>query len=318
MRAVGTEAFEFFRVPASLYRPGDIIEEDLYFLYQGQYVLYRLKNLVWKEDDNQRLREVDIQDLFMKFLSKRDHQKFLEVHLAKVLDAPQVPVSQKAKLLYQTSQSLVEEIFEAPGSSENIKRSMKSIKNTIDFLGKGKENFFELMSLATSNFSEYSHALHTAAYSIAMAHQMGIKSFNQISAIGTAALLHDIGKSRVARSILDKPGPLTADERALVEQHPQFSYEIVKESRSIPEVAELIILQHHERPNGKGYPHGMSQEIHAFSKLVALGDVFDSLTSDRVYQKAMKPLDAIEFLRGDLKEEYDQNLLIDFIRMLKK
>ncbi len=309
----------FFKVPSMLYRPGDIIEEDLYFFYQGQHVLYRLKNLVWKEEDEARLKEAKLDELFIKFRDKQEHTKFVEEHLAKVLESPSVPEKKKAQLLYRTSVSMLEDLFQSPNSAENIKRSMKSVKNSIHFLTKDKSNFFELMSLASSDFSEYSHALHTAAYAICLANQMGIKSFNQISSIGTASMLHDIGKSKIDRSLLNKVEPLTPAEHEILKKHVQYSYELVHESRSIPEVSELIILQHHERPRGDGYPKALKEgEIHEFSKIVALADCFDQMTSDRPFAKAKRPIEVIELLKSDLKSDYDQNLLLDFIKMLKR
>lgn len=315
-RPEGAEVF--FKVPASLYRPGEIIEEDLYFLYQGQYVLYRLKNLIWKEEDDKRLKEFKLEDLYMKFSGKQDYAQFIETHLSKVLDDRRIPEKKKAELLYSTSTTLVQDLFSASGSSENFKRSLKTVKNTIHFLGKEKENFFHLMGMATKDFSEYSHAVHTAAYAIALAGQLGIKAFNQISALGTAAMLHDIGKTKIDRHIVNKKGPLDEAERIEIEKHPVYSFEIVKSSRSVPDLSETVILQHHERPNGRGYPYHLKDEIHLFSKILSIADCFDSLTSDRNHQASIKPLEAIERMRTDLKDEYDQKLLVEFIRMLKR
>jgi len=321
LRAAGTQqerAESYFKVPSSLYRPGDMIEEDLFFLYQGQFVLYRLKNLVWKIEDEKRLVEFQMTDLYMRFKDKRDHQKFLESNLSKILDSKMIPEVKKAEILYESSISLAEAIFSSPKSAETLKRSMKSIKNTIHFLSKDRSNFFGLMSMASKDFSEFSHAVNTAAYSISLANQMGIKNFNQISCVGIAAMLHDLGKSKVDKAILEKPGKLTDEERMEVEKHPRYSYEIVHESRSIPDISELIVLQHHERPKGRGYPSNMNDDIHVFTKIVALSDCFDSLTSDRNYQSAIKPVNAIELLRMELKEDYDQDLVVEFIKMLKR
>jgi HD-GYP domain-containing protein (c-di-GMP phosphodiesterase class II) len=308
----------YYRIPLQLYAPGDLIEDDIYFSYQGQYVLYRLKNLPWKKEDFDRLTEAQIENLYMRFETKRDHEKFLQKNLSKVLESNHISEPEKSNILYQTSLSLVEEIFEDPHSVESLRRSMSSVKSTIHHLNRSDSHFFSLMEFATSNFSEYSHALHTTAYSLRLAQTMGVKAYNDLAAIGVASLLHDIGKSRIPREILDKPSALSEDELKLVQLHPQFSYELVHDSRSVPELSERIILQHHERPTGKGYPRGLTDDIHYFSKIVALADCFDSLTSDRHFQAAIKPMQAVERLRGDLKDDYDQKLLVGFIQMLKR
>ncbi len=308
----------YFQVPTDLYHEGDLLEEDLYFLYQGNYLLYRLKNLPWKKEDRKRLDEFGVTHLYIRCPSEKEHQRFLESHLSKILSEDRISVKEKAKILYSTSLSLVEEIYERPSSQDHLRRSMESIRHSIDYLSKDKSNFFELMSLAQTDFSEYTHALHTSAYAIALAQQVGIRAFNQISAIGIGSILHDIGKVKIDKKILAKEGKLNEAEREEVEKHSQYSYEIVHRSGTVPQLSELIILQHHERENGKGYPNRLTTEVHAFSKIVAVCDCFDLLTSERSYQAAMKPVDAIEYMRKEMKDELDQKLIVEFIRMLKR
>jgi putative nucleotidyltransferase with HDIG domain len=312
-------SLKFYKIPAGLYHPGDLIEEDLYFLYQGNYLLYRLKNLSWKAEDRIKLSEFGVDDLYIKCPSERNHYYFLETHLNKILDEPTISIQEKSNILYSTAVSVVQEVFDRPDQPENLKRSMSTVKHSIDYLSQDKAHFFELMSLARSDFSEYTHAIHVSAYAITLAKQVGIKAFNHVSALGIAAILHDIGKTKIDAKIINKGTSLTDDERHEVERHPQLSYEIVHRLGSIPELSESIILQHHERPNGKGYPHGLVEnEIHALSKILSLCDCFDSMTSERSYQKSLTPLQAIETLRTQHKEDYDQQLIVEFIRMLKR
>lgn len=308
----------YFKIPFNIYKPGDLIEEDLYFRYDGKYLLYRLKNLSWKKSDQQQLAEFGIRDLYIQCPSERTHQRFLENNLHRILDEPHIPAREKAEALYSTSISIVEEIFERPQSPETVKRSIGSVKHSIDYLNKDKSHFFELMNLAKKDFSEYTHALHTAAYAITLAKQLGIKAFNQISSLGIGSILHDIGKVKINSALLDKQEALTPEELKEVEKHSQYGYEMIHRLGMVPELSEVIILQHHERPTGRGYPHGISDEIHLLSKIVSLCDCFDLLTSERSYRKALKPIDAIDYLRTEVRDEYDQNLLTSFIAMLKK
>lgn len=309
---------QYFRVPVNLYQPGDLVEEDVYFLYQGNYLLYRLKNLIWKSEDQSKLSEFEVEHLYIRCETERDRNRFLEKKLKALLDQPGIPDQEKAELVYHTSKSLLEELFERPDSPETLRRSLNSVQNSISFLSKDKKNFFDLMSCATSHFSEFSHGLHVSAYAIALAKQAGIRAFNQISAIGIAAILHDIGKSKISREILEKPDRLDAEERKLIERHPVFSFEIVHKAGITPALSEMIILQHHEKPDGRGYPSGISNDLHQFTRIVSLCDSFDLLTSDRPYKKAVSPVEAIDFLRQTAKDEMDHKLLVDFIRMLRR
>lgn len=318
-RGVDESSFKFFRVPSNLYQPGDLIEEDLYFLYQGNYILYRLKNLPWKVEDRLKLNEFGVSELYIRCPSEKGHHYFLENHLTRILDEPDISSKEKAQILYQTSLTVVQDVFERPDNPDHMRRSIKAVKNSIDFISKDKSNFFELMNLAQKDFSEYTHALQTAAYAITLARQVGIKTYNHISALGIGSILHDIGKVKIDRRILSKPTALTDAERTIVEMHPELGYEMVHQLGTIPEISEQIILQHHERPKGDGYPRKLKDsEINVLAKVVALCDCFDSLTSDRTFQKAQTPLEAVEFLKGKGSDLYDQKLLIEFIRMLKR
>ncbi len=319
-RSQGSQLLEstYYRVPINLYQSGDIIEEDLYFLYQGNYLLYRLKNLVWKDEDRKKLEEFAVEHLYIRCPSERDHNRFLEKKLKRILEQPLISSKEKAEIVYETSRSLLEELFEKPESPDVLRRSLTATMHSIEFLEKDKQNFFDLMSMARSNFSEFSHGLHTAAYSISLAKQIGIKAYNQISAIGIAALLHDIGKTKINRKILEKADQLTDDEKIEIEKHPAYSYEIIHRTGSVPSLAEKIILQHHEKPNGSGYPSGLKSDMHAFSRIVSLCDCFDLLTSQRSYKNALKPIDAIEWLKTEGSSDYDQELVIQFIKMLKR
>lgn len=308
----------FYKVPVAFYRPGDLIDEDLYFLYQGRHVLYRLKNLPWKAEDSSYLSEFGIHELYIVCEEVDTYRQFMETHLGRILDEPTVPESAKANILYESMLSVVEDVFVKPEARESVKRGIRHVHHSIEYLGKDSKNFFHLMELAQRNFSELSHALHTTAYAVQLARQVGVKSFNDLSAIGIAALLHDVGKVRIDSRILEKEDFLDESERAEVEKHPLYSHEIVRTSRTVPSLAETIILQHHERLHGKGYPRKLDGEIHLYSKIVALCDCYDSMTSDRKYAKALKSVEAIEKIRSEQSDDYDAELIRNFILMLKR
>lgn len=306
---------EYFSVPVSLYQAGDLIDRDLFLFYQGQYLLFRPRNLVWASSDTERLKDFGVSELFIHCRQKEEHYEFLESNIRKVLESNQIDAKRKSKIMFETSQTMMRDVFENHQSPATVKRSVSMVKNSIDFL-KDKENFIQLMTMASADFSEYTHAVQVSAYSISLAKQIGMKSFNELSAIGIGALLHDIGKVKVDRRILDKKTYLNADERDEVRKHPQYGYEILKPQKSVPEMAEQIVLQHHERPNGSGYPQNLSEDMLIGAKIVAISDCFDCLTSNRPWQPALKSIEAIQVMLEDCRDEYDLNLMTDFIRIL--
>lgn len=306
---------KFFQIPANLYQTDEIIGQDLYLLYQGQYLLFRPKNLIWKEEDNARLEEFGVKELYISCADESEHHTFLETNLQKILDEPKIDAEKKAEIIYSTSQSVLGDIFDRPNSSENVKRSVSLVKNSLDYL-RNQQNFFDLMRMASTDFSEYTHAVQTSAYAIALARALGMKSFNELSAIGIGSILHDLGKVRIDRKILDKPGELDEHERREIEKHPEYGFEILHRQRSVPEIAEMIVLQHHERPTGRGYPYRLEGDMSFSAKIVSIADCFDSLTSDRPFKERMKPLEALKYIRSECQDEYDQNILTQFIIVL--
>jgi methanogenic corrinoid protein MtbC1 len=133
-----------------------------------------------------------------------------------------------------------------------------------------------------------------------------------------AAPLHDVGKVAIPDAILLKPGPLTPEERAIVETHAEEGHRLLRgSSSSILEMATIIALSHQEKWDGTGYPRGLSGEaIPIEGRIVAIADVFDALTSDRVYRKAFPVEEAVEMMREQRGRHFDPVLLDAFMEVL--
>jgi methanogenic corrinoid protein MtbC1 len=133
-----------------------------------------------------------------------------------------------------------------------------------------------------------------------------------------AAPLHDVGKVAIPDAILLKPGPLTPEERAIVETHAEEGHRLVRgSSSSILDMAATIALSHQEKWDGSGYPRGLKGEaIPIEGRIVAVADVFDALTSDRVYRKAFSVEDAVLMMREQRGRHFDPVLLDAFMEVL--
>jgi HD-GYP domain-containing protein (c-di-GMP phosphodiesterase class II) len=119
----------------------------------------------------------------------------------------------------------------------------------------------------------------------------------RLSILGVGLLLHDIGKLAVPSEILQKPGPLTEDEWQAMRAHTTLGVGILQQAQGISPLARAVVRSHHERWNGRGYPAGQSgAQIHQFARIAAVADVFDALTSDRHYRRAMPTEEGWEFV----------------------
>jgi diguanylate cyclase (GGDEF)-like protein/putative nucleotidyltransferase with HDIG domain len=160
-----------------------------------------------------------------------------------------------------------------------------------------------------------SHIRIVQAYAAGLARTLGM-SDGEVQGIAMAALLHDIGKLAVPEHILSKPGPLTQEEFQKIRIHPQVGAEIIA-GVPFPYPVAPLILSHHERWDGKGYPAGMKgDEIPAGARILAVVDYFDALTSERPYHKAMSTEGAVGLLRQEAGKALDPIVVERFIQIL--
>jgi diguanylate cyclase (GGDEF)-like protein/putative nucleotidyltransferase with HDIG domain len=147
------------------------------------------------------------------------------------------------------------------------------------------------------------HSRSVAALTVALAGRLGVEG-DELDQIRLAALLHDVGKIAVPENILSKPGPLSDNERELVERHSLIGYELLRGMGLSP--VDTYVLHHHEQWAGTGYPHGLAgAEIPFGSRLILVADAFDALTSDRSYRRGVSVEAAMHELQGESGRQFD-------------
>ena len=161
------------------------------------------------------------------------------------------------------------------------------------------------------------HIERIGRFSTLLAEQIGMEE-EVCARMVHAAPLHDVGKVAIPDAILLKPGKLTVQERAIVQTHAEEGHRLLKGSSSaILNLAATIALSHHEKWDGSGYPRGVAGEaIPIEGRIVALADVFDALTSDRVYRRAFAVGEAVEMMRAERGKHFDPVLLDAFLELL--
>ena len=170
-----------------------------------------------------------------------------------------------------------------------------------------RELVINLCDIRTVDNYTFAHSTNVAVLSIMFATAMGF-SRNELRKVGLGSFLHDLGKSLIAPCVLNKPDRLLPEEQQEIEQHPVYGYDLIKQQPFADDVAAKIVYQHHERINGQGYPEGLTgEEIHVYSKICAITDVYDALTSDRPYRPAYPPHRALEIFQSE-EEGYDLEL----------
>ncbi len=196
--------------------------------------------------------------------------------------------------------------------------SAKQLKQIIDVVLKEVKGNDELLTVLTDVFTYdsyvFHHSFNVTLYTLSIGIELNL-SQKQLEELGIGAILHDVGKMLVSEDILMKPGKLTEDEFMEVKKHTEHGFDILRKLQSVSLLVAHCAYQHHERLDGSGYPRGLKgDDIHPFAKIIAVADVFDAMTSNRVYRKAMLPHEALEILYAGSGSLFDMNVIEAFRR----
>lgn len=162
----------------------------------------------------------------------------------------------------------------------------------------------------------HDHSNRVSRLACRLAREMGFPE-STVEKIEGGALLHDIGKISVDTEVLSKPGPLNEEEMEMIKGHPRCSADIISRLRLLRESAEIVV-QHHERPDGKGYPEGLKgHEISIGARILNVADAFDAMTTDRPYRKRRNLEEAIDELSSGSGSEFDPVVVEYLMRMIE-
>lgn len=287
---------------------------DLYVYVEGNTILYREKSLPFSEEVRKRLLEHRVKQVYIHENQRQAYVGYMEQELPGLLRDELVPAATKAHIVYATSKVIAENILSNPTFGDHLKRSEQLVAETVGFLTRGPEAFRNLVKLSDTDYKLYSHSVNVCTYALGLAQHMGLDDPAELTALGVGAMLHDVGKTRIDPRIMRKRSPLSHAEFELMKKHVDFGVEILAGLKELPRAAFIPVMQHNEREDGSGYPRGLTgDQIHLFGKITAMADVFDALTTERVFCKAFTAYDAFKEM---LKMPLDQTLLRGFIALL--
>jgi len=224
----------------------------------------------------------------------------------------------KGKQLHEKTCDYVDGIFKTlnKGGQLDIDSVKLVVSELVENIISNPDTMIWLSHLKDKDEYTAIHSVNVCILSLTFGRTLGL-SESELNVLGLGALLLDIGKSKIPDDILKKPNALTDNEFMLMKAHAFLGYAILDESKKIPEESLEIILNHHERLNGKGYPNGRhGDEISSLTRIVSIVDVFDAMTSDRCYQDAFQPQHALSELYNMAPDELDQELVEGFIKCI--
>lgn len=309
----------YFPVTLSSLKTDTIIGCDIYLLVsnngRSNYVLYCKGDSAFENDKKELLVRKNINRLFVGSEDQQKYSEYLETNLQHILSDEKVQPEEKAKLVYGTATTLLNDVFKEP-VHKNIVRSQTFAYKMIDYILRDGRAAYNLLKITSHDYYTYTHSVNVATIGSLFAKDMGLNE-KDMKSFCTGMLLHDLGKTKVSSSILNKKGHLTDEEFEKIKMHPEMGAKILRESGSGFKDEYIVILQHHENCDGSGYPYGLRKdEIHYIARLVHIIDIYDALTTRRSYSPPKKPFDSLKLITSEMYNTVDQEMLKSFIKFL--
>ncbi len=221
-----------------------------------------------------------------------------------------------ARVVQREAQVVIRDILQDVRLGKNIEseRVKRVVNNMIDSIFHNQAAMISLTRIKDYDEYTFVHSINVCILCLTLGRHLNF-SREELEQMGIGALLHDVGKMRIPPDILNKPGKLTEKEFSEIKKHPLYTLELLEKAIGIPEASKYVALQHHERYNGRGYPYGLKgDEIGRFGQIAAIIDVYDAITTDRVYKKAIPLHEGIRMIYQGIKEDFNQNLVERFIQ----
>ncbi len=222
-----------------------------------------------------------------------------------------------AKICAQAKRAVTSMFQEARmGKAVDTAGAQKLVEEISASVSRNPNALISLARLKTADDYTYMHSVAVCALMIALSKQLNLNE-EQTRSAGIAGLLHDLGKALMPMDILNKPGKLTDEEFAIIKKHPEEGYKLLLASTGADEIALDVVLHHHEKTDGSGYPKRFKDsEISLFAKMGAVCDVYDAITSNRPYKAGWDPAESLRKMAEWANGHFDPMVFQAFVKSL--
>lgn len=284
------------RIALEHVKPGMITSRNI---YNANGSLLLGKDCVLDENFIRRLSGLNIEAIYVKnpFCDIEPAEEIL--HETTRIQA--VKLTKTAFEIFQKSRSL------------NLIGVLPVMKKIIEDILGNRNILIHLTDIRTHDDYTFGHSINVCLVAVMVGVKMRLTE-QQLTDLAVGALLHDIGMMMIAPELVNKKHQLSEEERKVVKDHPDLGFEVLRKQGSVSLVAAHVAYQHHENYDGSGYPRGMSgEDIHRYARIVAVADIYDALTSERAYRKAMLPHEAYEVILGSRGSKLDPQVVDIFL-----
>ena len=224
----------------------------------------------------------------------------------------------RAARIVARSRQAVTSMFEEArlGRAVDTGGAQRLVEEISDSVTRNPGALISLARLKTADDYTYMHSVAVCALMVALARQLGIAP-EETRSIGIAGLLHDLGKAQMPSEVLNKPGKLTDAEFAIIKSHPEAGYRMLCEGAAVDSIALDVVLHHHEKVDGSGYPERLQGDaISLYAKMGAVCDVYDAITSNRPYKAGWDPAESLRKMAEWSNGHFDPMVFQAFVKSI--
>ena len=257
-----------------------------------------------------------------RFLDEIDSPKsffrWISWALTKKRKAPFEKEFRRAVDIFDKAQTTISDVMDTlrDGGELDILSVENTITPMIDSVLRNPDAMACMVSMKKKDDYTYNHALATAVWALVFGRHLGLDHVD-LRALATGALLLDVGKTKIPIELLQKEGPLDADEMKEVRRHVEYGLQILNETKNVDSAVETIVRTHHERHDGSGYPDGLAgTDIPVFGRITGIIDTFDAMTSARPYAAAMSTYDVMRYLLDHADKQFQAEIVERFIQVV--
>ncbi|MDD2367900.1 MAG: HD domain-containing protein [Sulfuricurvum sp.] len=269
-------------------------------------------------DGNAKVKLREIETLYVSEEDEERYNAYVTQHLQSIAKSRDISTEHKARLVYAKAAEAVDAMFKNPDALENVKNVQPIVNNFIDIILHDNCAVESLMKITAHDYYTHTHSINVSIYTLSLGSFLGIEG-NDLEVLGMAAILHDLGKSKIDYEIINKNGKLTDDEFAQMKKHPELGHEIALKLGIMDERILSGIRHHHEKIEGGGYPDNLKgDQISQFARIIGACDVFDALSTKRSYKDPMSSFESLLLMKQQMKGHLDMGIVDAFIKMLRK
>jgi HD-GYP domain-containing protein (c-di-GMP phosphodiesterase class II) len=287
--------------PVALYLPSD---------KKADLRLYRSAEIPIQLSDIETLRSRGVEELWVAPGDYEQIKSYFASNLGNVLGDETHPPVKRLRLLNQVVSETLHDTFNTEDATESVAVSHELASHVVDIGIRSEIAIRDVAQIAKHDFCTFTHSANVACYATLLAKALGIYNRDELRAIAAAGMLHDLGKLSIPNQILTKPGRLTKEEMAIVRLHPTRGFRLLRGQHDLSEGQLMMVYQHHEWMNGKGYPVGCGgSELHLWARICAVVDVFEALTGKRPYRRPNTISESLAIMDRESETHFDEEIL---------